>query len=182
MKKPKPQTYMAVPEAVDRPCGTVACELGLPTRKTAAPRILAGRREWLALPELGVNCLNAKLDTGARTSCLHAAEIQIDEAAGRVRFVTSDHAGRSVACEAPMVKRSRVRNSGGRARRRVFIETEACLPGGFRRRILLSLADRAVMKCPVLLGREALAGVFLVDPQGTHLLGGIRSLPGGAGP
>lgn len=75
-----------------------------------------------------------------------------------------------------MVKRSRVRSSTGRARRRVFIETEACLAGGFRRRILLSLADRAVMKCPMLLGREALAGFFLVDPQGAHLLGGIRTL------
>ena len=64
----------------------------------------------------------------------------------------------------------------GVARKRIFIETTAVLCGGFRWTILVSLARRSDMICPILLGRRALAGYFLIDPQGTHLLGTRRQL------
>ena len=70
------------------------------------------------------------------------------------------------------------RSSTGKARKRIFIETTAVLPGGFSWTIQLSLANRSEMLCPMLLGRRALSGYFLIDPQGAHLLGQRRHLPG----
>jgi len=55
-------------------------------------------------------------------------------------------------------------------------KTEAMAAGGFTWRIRLTLANRAVMKSPMLLGRRALAGYFLIDPQGDHLVGALRDL------
>lgn len=136
-----------------------------------APRPVIGRREWLALPDLGVFPLNSKVDSGARTSSLHAEHVELSDDLQLVRFVTRDHYGNQVICEAPVVRFGRVRSSTGVARKRVFIRTTAAFPGGLRFPILLSLADRSDMKCPILLGRRALAGRFLIDPQAPRLLG-----------
>ncbi|MDB6077860.1 MAG: hypothetical protein JWO82_1607, partial [Akkermansiaceae bacterium] len=64
----KPRSYKAVPQAVDLPSGQLAKEMGLPWKQVGMPRLLMGRREWIALPELGVGPFHAKTDTGARTS------------------------------------------------------------------------------------------------------------------
>jgi hypothetical protein len=69
-----------------------------------------------------------------------------------------------------------VRSSAGKAKKRIFIETTAVLAGGFRWSILVSLANRSEMLCPMLLGRRALSGYFLIDPQSSHLLGPRRLL------
>jgi hypothetical protein len=74
------------------------------------------------------------------------------------------------------VRVARVKSSSGKAKKRIFIETTAVLVGGFRWTILVSLANRSEMLCPMLLGRRALAGYFLIDPQGAHLLGPRRLL------
>lgn len=171
-----PRTFKAIPESVDSPSGDLATELGLPARGRDTPRLIIGRREWLALPDLGVSPLYAKTDSGARSSSLHAENIVLSADKQSVRFTTYNHTGNAIECEAAVVRFGRVRSSSGFARTRIFIQTHAVLCGGFRWPILLSLANRSDMACPILLGRRALAGYFLIDPQGTHLLGLRRHL------
>lgn len=174
--KRKPRSYKAVPLPVDAPSGEAAREMGLPWRQVGMPRLVLGRLEWLMLPDLGVGPFHAKTDTGARTSSLHAEGIELSADGGSVRFVTCDHYGRRISCEAPVAGAGKVKSSTGVARKRFYIETDAVLPGGFRWKIRLTLANRSDMRCPVLLGRRALAGFFLIDPLGHHLMGALRDL------
>jgi len=171
-----PKTYKATPECVRKPSGELAPSLGLPWRGPAMPRLVIGRREWIALPELGVSPLNAKTDSGARSSSIHATDVELADDQASVRFTTLNHYSEAISCEAAVAAIRLVRSSTGVARKRIFIETAAVLPGGFRWRILLSLANRSEMRCPLLLGRRALSGYFLIDPQGSHLLGPLREL------
>ena len=170
------RTFKAVPEHVDAPSGDLAAALGLPVAGPASARLIIGRREWLALPDLGVMPIYAKTDSGARSSSLHAENIVISADKSSVRFTTYNHAGEAIESESPIIRFGRVRSSSGIAKKRVFIQTTAVLCGGFRWTILVSLARRSDMICPLLLGRRALAGYFLIDPQGTHLLGTRRQL------
>lgn len=170
------RTFKAVPEHVDAPSGDLAAALGLPVAGPASARLIIGRREWMSLPDLGVMPIYAKTDSGARSSSLHAENIVISGDKATVRFTTYNHSGAAIECEAPVIRFGRVRSSSGVARKRVFIQTTAVLCGGFRWTILVSLARRSDMICPILLGRRALAGYFLIDPMGTHLLGTRRQL------
>lgn len=170
------RTFKAVPEPVDNPSGDLAAELGLPTHSRDTPRLVIGRREWIALPDLGAFPLHAKTDSGARSSSLHAENIELSADEATVRFTTANDHGKLIECEAPVARFGRVRSSSGIAKKRVFIETTAILCGGFRWTILVSLARRSDMICPILLGRRALAGYFLIDPQRTNLLGPRRQL------
>jgi hypothetical protein len=165
-----------MPEAIETTSGELAAELGLPLGNTGQARLVIGRREWIALPDLGVSPLNAKTDSGARSSSIHAEDVRLSDDEKSVRFTTSNHYGQAFVCEAPVARLGRVRSSSGKAKKRIFIETTAVLAGGFRWKILVSLANRADMLCPMLLGRRALAGYFLIDPQGAHLLGQRRNL------
>lgn len=140
------------------------------------PRLLIGRREWIALPDLGVSPLNAKTDSGARSSSIHAENVVLAADEMSVRFTTTNHYAEIISCEAPVAQLARVRSSSGIARKRIFIQTTAVLAGGFSWSILVSLANRSEMRCPMLLGRRALAGYFLIDPQAAHLLGSRRQL------
>ncbi len=140
------------------------------------PRMVIGRREWIALPDLGVSPLNAKTDSGARSSSIHAENVELSADETSVRFTTTNHYAEVVSCEAQVARLALVRSSSGRAKKRIFIETTAMLVGGFRWQILVSLANRSEMLCPMLLGRRALSGYFLIDPQGAHLLGPRRLL------
>ena len=171
-----PRTFKAIPEPVDVPSAHLAAALGLPALEPGSPRLIIGRREWLALPDLGVFPLNAKTDTGARSSTLHAEQIELSTDCKNVRFTTYNHSGGAVECVAPVFRFGRVRSSTGMAEQRIFIQTTAVLSGGFRWPILVSLTNRTDMLCPILLGRRALAGYFLIDPLGTHLLGTRRQL------
>jgi hypothetical protein len=168
--------FQAVPEAVASTSRELAASLGLPARGPAKARLVIGRREWIALPDLGVSPLNAKTDSGARSSSIHAENVELSADETSVRFTTTNHYSRLIACECVVARLARVRSSSGIARQRIFIETTAVLAGGFRWTILVSLANRSEMRCPMLLGRRALAGYFLIDPQGAHLLGPSRGL------
>jgi hypothetical protein len=143
----------------------------LPTSQKASTRLLVGRHEWIGLPLLGSLPWIAKTDTGARTSTLHATEIHVDAAAALVHFRTTDSQGGTIDCHAPLSRYKSIRNSTGSAQHRVIIRTNAVFAGGLSFPIELTLADRSHMKCPVLLGRRAMAGYFLVDPQSNYLLG-----------
>jgi hypothetical protein len=171
-----PLTYKATVEAVQICSRELAASLELPQRPIHAPRLVIGRREWVALPDLGVSPLNAKTDSGARSSSIHAENIELSADELSVKFTTTDHYARVISCEAAVARTARVRSSSGIARKRVFIQTTAVLPGGFRWSILVSLANRTEMVCPMLLGRRALSGYFLIDPHGAHLLGPRRGL------
>ncbi len=168
--------FKAVPEAVESTSRDLAASLGLPSRGPGMPRLVIGRREWIALPGLGVSPLNAKTDSGARSSSIHAENVVLSADEKSVRFTTTNHYSEVISCESPVARIARVRSSSGRAKKRIFIETTAVLAGGFRWQILVSLADRSEMLCPMLLGRRALSGYFLIDPQGAHLLGPRRLL------
>jgi hypothetical protein len=91
-------------------------------------RIILGWREWLALPDLGIPAIKAKIDTGARTSALHAFEIDSFTEGGieQVRFKIHPIQKRSdivLVCQAPVVDRRRVSDSGGHREMRFVIRS-----------------------------------------------------------
>jgi ribosomal protein S6--L-glutamate ligase len=157
--------------------GTTAREgarLALPVKNFSQPKIVIGRREWIRMPRLGIDALNAKTDSGARSSSLHAEGIELSKNKKEVKFFTRDHDGRLVTCVAPVGGKTRIKSSTGISRRRIWIFTDAVLPGGFRWRVRLTLADRDRMNCRMLIGRQAISGYFLIDTQGAHLCGGLH--------
>lgn len=135
-------------------------------------RIDVGWREWLALPEIGLPAIKAKIDTGARTSALHAWKIEPFREGGApwLRFhlhpLQRDTA-LSVACLAPVHDRRVVSDSGGHRERRYVIETPVQL-GTYSWRIELTLTDRDTMLFRMLLGRRAMRG-FRVLPDASFL-------------
>lgn len=132
-----------------------------------------GWREWLSLPHLGIAAIRAKIDTGARSSALHVEHL-VTHRQGDVEWVEfSVRTGpeeRLSLCRAPVLYRRHVTDSGGHTTERVFIRTLLLL-GGRRRRIDINLTDRRNMLFPMLLGRTAMTGRFVVDPGRSYLLG-----------
>jgi hypothetical protein len=128
--------------------------------------LILGWREWLALPALGIGAIKAKLDTGARTSCLSVVSVETFEVDGRlhVRFMVRPRrrSERTQACEAAVVDRRPVTDSGGHTGERWFIRTGIVLAGRHFE-IDINLTDRRAMLFPLLLGRSALDGRFRID-------------------
>ncbi|HVA51349.1 MAG TPA: RimK/LysX family protein [Pirellulales bacterium] len=136
---------------------------------------IIGWREWLALPDLGIRAVKAKVDTGARSSALHAFDIELFERDGRpmVRFRVHPWQGdqtETVAAEAPLAGERLVRNSGGIETVRPAIVTDLELAGR-RWPIELTLTARDAMGFRMLLGREAVRQRFLVHPGRSYLTG-----------
>lgn len=136
-----------------------------------------GWREWVQLPELGISWIKAKVDSGARTSALHAFDIELFERDGRqlVRFKVHprQHSEReTVEVEAELIDQRHVRSSHGKRTFRPVIRTTMQILGQSVE-IELSLICRKRMKFRMLLGREALRNRFVVDP-GRSYLGGRR--------
>ncbi|WP_426661445.1 ATP-dependent zinc protease [Rhodanobacter aciditrophus] len=131
-----------------------------------APLVL-GWRERLALPQLGIARLKAKLDTGARSSALHVETLDsfLRDGVVWLRFTvrTGRHAVDAVRCEAPALDRRVVTDTGGHRTERWFIRSEILLAGR-RFQADINLTDRRHMLFPMLLGRSALDGRFAVDP------------------
>lgn len=134
------------------------------------PRI--GWREWVYLPSLDIGPISAKIDTGARTSALHAYDIRVE--GGRVAFKVHTIQGRNdffVAAEADLVEERTVRDSGGKATRRPVIRVPLKVCGeSFDAEV--TLIDRQDMTFRMLIGRTALSGRFVVDCQ-RERLGGV---------
>ncbi len=137
-----------------------------------APEVV-GWREHVGLPDLGVARMPAKIDTGARTSALHAEEQRVFERDGRswVAFVFPDPATRRRRnFEAPVLEWRDIKNTGGVPERRIVIRT-TLLFGRHRWRIEVSLADRRMMEFDLILGRTAARKRrILVDPGRSWLL------------
>ena len=144
--------------------------------KVGVDRLVVGWREWLALPEIGIPAIKAKIDTGARTSSIHARDIEPFEGVdGRewVRFTLRPdmrHPEFKVDCEAPASEHRQVRSSSGHPEDRFFIVTTVAV-GGVEWEIEVSLTCRKQMKFRRLLGREALRGRCLVEPHTSFLTG-----------
>ncbi|HWJ67921.1 MAG TPA: RimK/LysX family protein [Nocardioides sp.] len=142
---------------------------------SSSPPVTAGWREWVRLPGLGVGHVKAKLDTGARTSALHAFDLEEFERDGVewVRFSVHPwqrSAEDAVLVECPVHDRRMVRSSTGHAQERIVVLTDVELLG----RVVtteVTLTRRDEMGFRMLVGREALRQGFLVD-SGHSYLGG----------
>jgi hypothetical protein len=88
-----------------------------------------------------------------------------------VHFRSIDHDGQPLQCQATLSRIKSIRNSSGQASQRLIISMMTQFPGGLQYPMEFSLSDRSHMKYPIILGRRALAGFFLVDPQSQFLLG-----------
>ncbi|MFP3515806.1 ATP-dependent zinc protease [Pseudomonas sp. SIMBA_077] len=137
--------------------------------KTFDHLTVVGLREWVALPDLGVAGLRAKIDTGASTSSLHATEIEPFERDG-VKWVRFNaHLGTLVQlrhrhCEAPLVAIKTIKSSNGHTQVRYVIRTSLAL-GDHVWQVEFTLACRKSMRYRLLLGSKALIdGQLVVNP------------------
>jgi hypothetical protein len=133
---------------------------------------LIGWCEWLDLPDLGIERIKAKVDTGARTSALHAEGIRTFERHGRLH-VAFHIPGSDTPREALVSDLRTIRSSSGHAEKRCVIETSLRL-GGHAWRAEITLTQREHMRYPMLLGRSAIAGPYLIHPA-RSFLGGRRA-------
>ncbi len=145
-------------------------------RLTAKEPFTVGWREWAGLPDLRVDAIKAKIDTGARTSALHAYSIEPFRRGGvlwlRFELQPMQRSQKlRVACEARAIDERTVRNSGGGVEKRYIITTLLKL-GKEAWPIELALANRDQMGFRMLLGRTALESRALIEPGRSFLLGG----------
>ncbi len=137
-------------------------------------KTIIGWKEWLSLPELGIHFIKAKIDTGARTSALHASSIKIKIVRGHkiACFTISPLPKRSdiiVSCEARVIDERMVSDSSGRREKRYVIQSQLEIAGR-EWPIEITLANRETMSAKMLLGRSAMK-YLMVDPTKVYLLG-----------
>ncbi|CAN5312087.1 RimK/LysX family protein [soil metagenome] len=138
--------------------------------------LVIGWREWVTLPALGVT-VKAKVDTGARTSAIHVADIVArGDAVSFTVFPNQHEEEGGTEVSAPLLDVREIRSSSGEVQERYVIKTQALL---HRRRwqIELTLASRDEMGFRMLLGRTAVRGRFLVDAGSSYLAGGSSRAP-----
>jgi hypothetical protein len=142
---------------------------------------LIGWREWIGFPNFENVRVKAKIDTGARTSAIHADSVEIIERDGRAHVSFIIHPNQNdnentVACVAPLIDRRAITDSGGKTEKRCVVSTLAHL-GNQTWSIELSLTDRDSMGFRMLLGRTALRKRFWVQPDKSFLHGGNKNGP-----
>ena len=140
-----------------------------------ADRVPLGWREWAGLPELGINRIKAKVDTGARTSCLHTFRMEPYEQDGerRVKFwvhPVQNDLHEVIACDAAILDERMVTDSGGHQELRLVIQTTLQL-GDSQWPVEVTLTNRDTMRFRMLIGRTALAGRGVVLPESSYLAG-----------
>ena len=147
-------------------------------KKIVHPSIIIGWKEWIGLPDLGIPAVKAKIDTGARTSSLHVFNLEEFVANNRrmVRFGIHPLQRRKDIlryCEAPVLEKRRVKDSGGHIEKRYVIRTTAVM-GAVSWPIDITLTNRDPMLFRMLLGRKAVENRFLLNPGRSYMTG--RSL------
>lgn len=141
----------------------------------AGERVALGWREWMGLPELDIRRIKAKVDTGARTSCLHTfrTEPYTENGQRRVRFWVhpeQHNLHHVVECDAAVIDERSVTDSGGHKEMRMVIETRVVV-GDQSWPIEMTLTNRDSMRFRMLLGRTAMAGRCTVMPEASYLTG-----------
>lgn len=129
---------------------------------------IVGWREWISLPELGIPKIKAKVDTGARTSALHAFSLQpfIEDGKNKIRFAIhplQHNTNEIITCVADIVDKRPVTDSGGHSEERYVICTPITIAGQTWP-IEITLTERENMLFRMLLGRSALRKRFVVNP------------------
>ncbi len=127
-----------------------------------------GWREWVSLPDLEIPWVKAKVDTGARSSSLHAFDLEVRRVRGKEVVYFSIHplqrsSAETVRSRAQIIEYRDIRSSSGQTSRRPVISTRVSL-GGEVWPIELTLANRDEMGFRMLLGREGIRGRMVVDP------------------
>ena len=135
---------------------------------------ILGWREWVALPALGITKLRCKVDTGAKTSALHAFYVEefTENGIAMVRFglhPKDQSTAKEVHCSAPIHDQRNVTDSGGHTEQRFVIKTPIVL-GKYTWDIEVTLTNRDSMIHRMLLGRAAIVDNFLVDSGSTYLM------------
>jgi hypothetical protein len=138
------------------------------TRRILKPVTIVGWREWLLLPGLCETHIKVKVDTGARSSCLHAFNVEvIQEHTGQMVYFDihplQNSTDKTVRVSSPLIEYRSIRSSSGHEELRPVIRTQAKL-GGTSWPIEVTLTNRDQMGFRMLLGRRALAHRFIVDP------------------
>lgn len=139
-------------------------------------KLTLGWREWAKLPILSNKKIKVKIDTGARTSALHAVNVKITGKKRKVvhfDFNPDQDGGRLVHCKSPLVDERKVKSSNGISCLRPVIEIDIAL-GETKWPIEITLVDRDQMGFRMLLGRQAMRNLFLVDPGKSFLLSGEK--------
>ncbi|MCX7097323.1 MAG: ATP-dependent zinc protease [Methylococcales bacterium] len=136
---------------------------------------LLGWREWVSLPALNIDQIKAKVDTGARSSALHAFAIEPYRKGGQRWVMFAIHpiqkqSDRSIECHAPIKDRRMVTDSGGHKQRRYVIETELVL-GQSIITAEMTLTNRDSMLFRMLIGRTTMINRFIIDPGASYLQG-----------
>ena len=138
-----------------------------------------GWREWVALPDLGIQRIKCKVDTGARTSTLHAFFVErfMEHGRPRIHFAIHPLQRRTDVehrCTADLADERMVSDSGGHREKRCIIRTRV-LVGSQNWPIEISLTSRDTMRFRMLLGRTAIHRRFLVDPSASYLADTLRN-------
>lgn len=139
-----------------------------------------GWKEYLDFEEWKIRRVKAKIDTGARTSAIDVASYELHETeqglVAELRLGLSQrHPERLLRVRTPVLKMVVVRNSSGLREQRPLIETVICL-GPVRKRVRLTVTNRAGMRFRMILGRKALEDDFVVDVSRKYVLKKVRSL------
>lgn len=140
-------------------------------------KLLVGAEEWCRFPDLAIPAVKARVDSGAKTSSLHAINIQPFKRAGIpwVRFDVcpiQENRKTVIHCEAPVHDRRKVKSSSGTSETRYVIKTTLGIADSSWE-VEVTLTNRDAMGYRMLLGREAMAGRILVDPDGGLLTGAL---------
>jgi ribosomal protein S6--L-glutamate ligase len=138
-------------------------------------KIIIGSREWCSLPDLGIELIKAKVDSGAKTTALHADNLTkfIKNDENWVRFSLHPLKSRPdliVQCEAKLVEKRIIKSSNGNKEERFVIETKLIL-GNSSYPIEITLTNRKLMGFHMLLGRQAMSNKVLIDCEFRYLLG-----------
>ncbi|MBP6558324.1 MAG: 30S ribosomal protein S6--L-glutamate ligase [Flavobacterium sp.] len=138
-------------------------------------KIILGSEEWCSFPELGIPAIKARVDSGAKTSALHAINIApfVKDTENWVKFDINpiqNNLKTVIHCEARLVDKRIVKSSSGFREQRYVIKTNLCI-GTDTWEIEMTLTNRDSMGFRMLLGREAMSGRILVDPEQKYLLG-----------
>ncbi len=142
-------------------------------------KLLIGCEEWFCFPTLGIPAIKARVDSGAKTSSIHAVNIASFKRKGSpwVSFEVHPLQGDRrtvVRCEAPVIDRRTVKSSSGDAEKRYVIRVPIAM-GDTSWDVEVTLANRDSMGYRMLLGREAMVGRTLVDPGSRFAHGNLSA-------